>query len=49
MIKSGLFKGAELETINKFGNEEAEHVAALTAAVKQLGAKPAPEPKTDSR
>ena len=47
VIKSGLFKGAELETIRKFGDEEAQHVAALTAAVKQLGGKPAPEPKTE--
>jgi rubrerythrin len=47
VIKSGLFKGAELETIRKFGSEEAQHVAALTAAVKQLGGKPAPEPKTE--
>jgi ferritin-like protein len=46
VVKSGLFKGAELETIRKFGKEEAEHVAALTAAVKQMGGKPAPEPKT---
>jgi rubrerythrin len=47
VIKSGLFKGAELETIEKFGKEESEHVAALTAAVKQMGAKPAPKPKTE--
>jgi Ferritin-like domain len=47
VIKSGLFKGAELETIRKFGSEEAQHVAALTAAVKGLGGKPAPEPKTE--
>ncbi len=46
VIKSGLFKGAELETIKKFGSEEAEHVAALTAAVKQMGGTPAPMPKT---
>ena len=46
VVKSGLFKGAELETIRKFGKEEAEHVAALTAAVKQMGGKPAPKPKT---
>jgi rubrerythrin len=46
VVKSGLFKGADLETIRKFGAEEAEHVEALTAAVKQLGGKPAPEPKT---
>ncbi len=47
VIKSGLFKGAELETIRKFGSEEAQHVAALTAAVKQMGGTPAPEPKTE--
>jgi rubrerythrin len=47
VVKSGLFKGAELETIRKFGDEEAEHVEALTAAVKQLGGKPAPEPKAE--
>jgi rubrerythrin len=47
VVKSGLFKGAELAAIKKFGQEEAEHVEALTAAVKQLGGKPAPEPKTE--
>ncbi len=47
VVKSGLFKGSDLETIRKFGKEEAEHVAALTAAVKQMGAKPAPKPKTE--
>jgi rubrerythrin len=47
VVKSGLFKGADLATIRKFGEEEAEHVAALTAAVKQLGGKPAPEPETE--
>jgi rubrerythrin len=47
VVKSGLFKGADLETIRKFGAEEAEHVEALTAAVQQLGGKPAPEPKTE--
>jgi hypothetical protein len=47
VVKSGLFKGADLETIRKFGSEEAEHVQALTAAVKQLGGKPAPQPKTE--
>jgi rubrerythrin len=47
VVKSGLFKGAELATIKKFGAEEAEHVAALTAAVKQLGGTPAPQPKTE--
>jgi hypothetical protein len=47
VAKSGLFKGADLETIRQFGREEAEHVKALTAAVKQLGGKPAPEPKAE--
>ena len=47
VIKSGLFKGAEAETIKKFGAEEAEHVAALTAFVKKLGGKPAEKPKTE--
>jgi rubrerythrin len=47
VVKSGLFKGSDLATIRKFGEEEAEHVAALTAAVKQLGGKPAPEPRTE--
>jgi rubrerythrin len=47
VIKSGLFKGKNLAVIKKFGEEEAEHVDALTAAVKQLGGKPAPEPKAE--
>src|ERR1700749_4868584 len=47
VVKSGLFKGSDLEPIRKFGREEAEHVEALTQAVKQLGGKPAPEPKTE--
>jgi rubrerythrin len=47
VVKSGLFKGSDLETIRKFGREEAEHVQALTGAVKQLGGKPAPELKTE--
>jgi hypothetical protein len=47
VVKSGLFKGSDLETIRKFGLEEEEHVQALTAAVKSLGGKPAAEPKTE--
>ncbi|HMC49410.1 MAG TPA: ferritin-like domain-containing protein [Solirubrobacterales bacterium] len=47
VIKSGLFKGSDLATIRKFGSEEAEHVAALTGFVKQMGGKPAPKPKTE--
>lgn len=47
VVKSGLFKGSDLETIRKFGSEEAEHVAALTGFVKQMGGKPASKPKTE--
>ena len=47
VVKSGLFKGSDLATIEKFGKEEAEHVSALTAFVKKLGGKPAPVPKTE--
>jgi rubrerythrin len=47
VVKSGLFKGSDLATIEKFGSEEAQHMAALTAAVKQLGGKPASKPKTE--
>ena len=47
VVKSGLFKGSDLATIRKFGEEEAEHVTALTGFVKQMGGKPAPKPKTE--
>lgn len=47
VVKSGLFKGSELETIRKFGSEEAEHVKALTGFVKGMGGTPAPKPKTE--
>jgi hypothetical protein len=47
VVKSGLFKGSDLATIRKFGAEEAEHVTALTGFVKQMGATPAPKPKTE--
>ena len=47
VVKSGLFKGSELATIRKFGEEEAEHVSALTGFVKQMGGTPAPKPKTE--
>jgi hypothetical protein len=46
VVKSGLFNGSNLATIRKFGDEEAQHVAALTAAIKQSGGKPATAPKT---
>jgi hypothetical protein len=45
VAKSGLFKADELALIEQIGQAEQAHVAALTAAAKQLGGKPAPEPK----
>ena len=47
VAKSGLFKGADLATIKQFGSQEADHVVALTDAVKAAGGKPAPKPKTE--
>jgi rubrerythrin len=47
VAKSGLFKGAELATIKKFGAEEAQHVVALSGTVKKLGGKPASKPKAE--
>ena len=47
VVKSGLLKGSDLATIRKFGEEEAEHVTALTGFVKQMGGTPAPKPKTE--
>jgi len=46
VVGSGLFKGADLETIKKFGDQEAQHVDALTAAVKKFGGTPAAKPQT---
>ena len=46
VAQSGLFKGADLALIQEFGQNEAEHVTALTSTVKTLGGKPAPMPKT---
>lgn len=46
VAKSGLFKGVDLALIKMIGSNEQEHVAALTATVKQFGGKPAPKPKT---
>jgi rubrerythrin len=47
VAKSGLFKGAELATMKKFGAEEAQHVVALSSTVKKLGGKPASKPKAE--
>jgi len=43
---SGLFKGAQLSVIKKFGDQEQQHVDALTATVKKLGGTPAAKPQT---
>jgi hypothetical protein len=43
---SGLFKGNDLALIESIGENEREHVVALTAAAKQLGGTPAAKPKT---
>jgi hypothetical protein len=34
VVASGLFKGAQQDTIKMFGDQEAQHVDALTATVK---------------
>ncbi len=44
---SGLFKGDSLALIKQIGAAEQEHVDALTATAKQLGGKPAAEPKAE--
>jgi rubrerythrin len=45
VAKSGLFKGKTLDTLKGFGEQEAEHVAALTATIKKLGGTPGAAPK----
>lgn len=47
VIASNLFKGANQDTLKKFGASEQEHVNALRAAVKQLGGTPVGKPKTN--
>ena len=47
VAKSGLFKGDDQALIEAIGQAEQEHVAALTATAKQLGGKPAAEPKAE--
>ena len=46
VVASGLFKGAQQDTIKEFGDHEAQHVDALTATVKKLGGTPAARPQT---
>jgi hypothetical protein len=45
VIRSGLFKGADLDLIKSIGSNEDAHVAALEGTAKKLGGKPAPKPK----
>jgi hypothetical protein len=45
VARSGLFKGAQLDLIKRFGENEAAHVETLASAAKQLGT-PAQRPKT---
>jgi rubrerythrin len=45
--RSGLFKGSQLATIKTLADQEQQHVDALAATVKKLGAKPAAEPKAE--
>src|SRR5262249_13376501 len=40
-------KGELMKLINLLADDEKQHVEALTATVKQLGGKPAPEPQFD--
>jgi rubrerythrin len=44
---SGLFKGDDLALIQTIGDQEQEHVDALTATLKDLGEEPAPEPEAE--
>ena len=46
VIASGLFKGAQLDVIKTFGEQEQAHVDVLIATVKTLGGTPAPIPET---
>ncbi|MGH2923559.1 MAG: ferritin-like domain-containing protein [Solirubrobacterales bacterium] len=46
VVASGLFKGGDLALIESIGQNENDHVAALTQTVQDLGGTPAPKPKT---
>ncbi len=46
VAKSGLFKGEDLALIEEIGQNEQEHVEALTATAQDLGGEPAPVPET---
>ena len=44
-LRTGLLSGRELELITPIGDHEKEHVAAVTATLKSLGATPVDKPK----
>ena len=46
VVASGLFKGAQLDVIKTFGEQEQAHVDVLIATVTKLGGTPAPVPET---
>jgi Ferritin-like domain len=47
VAKSGLFKGEQLALIETIGDQEQQHVEALTATAKDLGGMPAEKPKAE--
>ncbi len=46
IVDADLFDGSDLETMRKFGEEEAEHVAELTKLVERMQGEPAEKPET---
>ena len=46
IVASGQLKGQWLEVAKRFGDNEQEHVDALTATIQQLGGTPPPKPIT---
>ncbi len=46
VVASGLLRGRTLEIARRFGENEQEHVDALTAAIQQLGGTPPGKPRT---
>ena len=46
VVEADLLSGALLDTAKKIGENEEEHVTALTSTVERLGGKPAEKPKT---
>lgn len=46
VIQMGLFSGARLDLLKAFGDQELQHVEALTNTVAQLGGTPVAKPRT---